>query len=671
MKTFLKQVAAGFFGSCFSMAAFVVVFFVGISAAVGVFVAAVFERLDFETAPRAAGTTGENAVLVIDLSRGFSDAPTFSPANTPGAFSDRKGRYGLLDVVRAIECARGDAAVGAVLLLGGNASDGNGLVTLCELHDALRNFREQSGKPVFAYLPDPTLGEYLLSTAASEIWLHPFAELPLNGLASSGIYFKNALEKIGVGVQVTRVGTHKSAVEPLIADGMSPEDREQRGHLVNGRWAQIIFRIAAARDNAVCGSAACGNVACGNDGQRIALDLIRALPKIGLIDAATAVEKKFADRALYDDEMIERLKEIAGTDEETNSFRQISAEAYMRLRGIAAEPPLESANALLSALAEKGAAGTLDLLPDDVPAEDSPAVAVVYAEGEIVDGEGTATSVGGQWFSRALRRLRADDSVKAVVLRVNSPGGSVFASEQIRREAELLAKKKTLVVSMGDVAASGGYWISVPAKKIFAHPMTVTGSIGVFGVMFNFEELGKKIGVGTDAVLSAPFAEIDTVRRPKTPEEMALLQKTTDRIYEKFIRNVADARGMTPQDVDKIAQGRVWLGLSAKDENLVDELGGLTAAICFAREDAGLDESARIISVPCETNRFQELLDLFDDSPAPVASAGTLLSAAKNDAAAPALRVLLKNLSGIAERLRAFNDPRGLYARLPFDVEKN
>ena len=247
--------------------------------------------------------------------------------------------------------------------------------------------------------------------------------------------------------------------------------------------------------------------------------------------------------------MLERMTALAGTDEETRTFPQIALEDYLRARGIAAEPPLNAA----------------------VPAPAENSVAVVYAEGEIVNGVGSNADVGGQWFSRALRELRGDDAVKAVVLRVNSPGGSVFASEQIRREAELLARTKPLVVSMGDVAASGGYWISVPAEKVFADPLTVTGSIGVFGVLFNLEKLGEKIGVASAAATTGPFAELDTLRRAKTPAEMAVFQKATEDIYGKFLRLVADARGMSVADVDAVAQGQVWTGLHAKTLNLVDE----------------------------------------------------------------------------------------------------
>lgn len=647
MKSFLKQVAAGFFGSCFSLTFFLVAVFLGICALIGFFFAAADKLMTESLSTGAACAVEEDSVLVIDLSRGFSDSPTFSAVNSPGILSSKQGRFGLLDTLRALEAAQQDDSIRAVLLFGGNGSAGNGFATICELHRALRGFREASGKSVFAYLPNPTFKDYLLATAADEVWIHPLSELPLNGLASSGLYFKNALEKIGVGVQITRAGTHKSAVEPLISDSMSPEDRAQRQLLFDGLWQLSLLYIADAR-NAAAGE---------NEAARLPSDFIEKINARGLFSADDAVKNNFVDAAIYEDEMIERMKTEAGTDKETNSFRQIALEDYIRAKEISVEPPLVTGNAAFDA-----AAGT-----PGGNADDSPCLAVAFAEGEIVDGAGDAQDLGGLWFSRTLRDLRRDDSVKAVVLRINSPGGSVFASEQIRREVELLAAEKTLVVSMGDVAASGGYWISVPAKKVFAAPMTVTGSIGVFGVIFNFEDLGKKIGVGSDAVLTAPFAELDAVRRPKTPEEMAIFQETTDRIYGKFLKLVADARGMSVQDVDAVAQGQVWLGAFAKEKNLIDEFGGLAEAIAFAREDAGLDDGARIISVPGEVNRLQELIDMFgENSPAPVARAGTAADASGGNAA---LRAFMKNVEKIFARLRAFNDPNGVYARLPFDVE--
>lgn len=640
MKAFFKQVVASFFGSCFSVLALGIFVVIGFFGAVGAMVMSFQATIDGE---KPADFPREGSVLVIDLSRGFSDAPTFSPANNFGIFSNEKGAYGLLDTLRALEAARFDESVSGILLLGGNVSGAHGFASVMELRDALMHFRSESQKPVFAYLPTPGYKDYLLATAADEIWIHPLAELPLTGLSSTGLYFKNALENLGVGVQITRVGTHKSAVEPLISDKMSPEDREQRSRITGDLWKLTLLNIFSARSEKAESDEA---------KNLLAQHLSVAVETEGYVPAQAALEKKFVDAVYYEDEMLERLKTLTGANEQTHSFHQIALDDYLRASGLSVEPPLMTA-AFPPATA-------------DAAAEFPPSLAVVYAEGEIVDGYGAANEVGGAWFSRALRELRNDDSVKAVVLRINSPGGSVFASEQIRREAELLAKKKTLVVSMGDVAASGGYWISTPAKRVFADPATITGSIGVFGVLFNFENLGKKIGVTSEAVLTAPFAELNSARRPKTPTEMTVFQKSTDKIYADFLNLVAKARGISVQEADALGQGQVWSGISATETKLVDELGGLAAAIAFAKKDAELGDDIEIISVPGEVHRFQELFDRFSDAPVPVATAGTQHALAGKH---PALRSVLKNLERVAQRLRAFNDPNGLYARMPFDVE--
>ncbi len=641
MKAFLKQVVASFFGSCFSVAVFAPILILSSFSVIGFVMFALFGGL--EQGRSISLPSGEN-ILVIDLSRGFSDAPTLSPANVSGVFSSgEKGAYGLLDTLQALEFAAGDDTVSGVLLLGGSVSGGNGFASFSELRGAISEFRNASGKPVFAYLPSPTYKDYLLATAANEVWLHPFSDLPLNGLCSTGVYFKNFLENLGIGVQITRVGTHKSAVEPLISDKMSPEDRAQRERLTNTLWElslRYIFNSRAER------------LASDEEKIRLAENFSRIIDTQGYVPAREAVEKKLADDALYEDEMIERLKSIVGTDAVTSSFRQISLDDYLRACEICVVPPLTLGDIV-------PAAGE--------PSSFAPGLAVVYAEGEIVDGMGAEYEVGGAWFSRALRELRNDDSVKAVVLRINSPGGSVFASEQIRREAELLAAEKPLVVSMGDVAASGGYWISVPARRVFAEPSTITGSIGVFGVIFNLENLGTQLGINSESVLTAPFAEIDTLRRPKTPQEMALIQKSTDRIYADFLKLVSDARKMPVEAVDAIAQGQVWDGISAKNNNLIDEFGGLRNAIEFAKKEANLDDEAVIFSVPGAVNRYRQLLDLFDDTSVPVASAEAAERALCGNNAA--LGTIMKNLRRVSRRLRAFNDPNGLYARLPFEVE--
>lgn len=634
MKSFFKQILANVFGSCLTLGFVLVIGFSLFVGVIGMMVNAIEDSVNIEA--DFAPTAPEN-ILVIDLDRGFTDAPTFAPANTAGLFSQGQGSYGLLDTIRAIRKAQDDESIKGILLYGGSGAGAHGVASSIELRKEIIRFREESGRPVYAYLVSPSYRDYLIATAASDVWLHPFSEIPLNGLASSGMYMKNVFDNLGIGLQITRVGTHKSAVEPLISDHMSPEDREQRTRMLNAFWTISLQHIIASR-----------NADAKGDRSRMLPDsLADDIAKQGLFSAADAVKKNLVDDAVYEDEMIDRLKKISGEDTISGSFNQISLEDYMRYNEIAREPQLSIGNT------------KTPLLNSD------PSIAVVYAEGEIVDGYGATNEVGGKWFSHALRSLRNDPSVKAVVLRVNSPGGSVFASEQIRREAELLAIEKPVVVSMGDVAASGGYWISTPAKKVFAEPTTLTGSIGVFGVLFNLENLGKKIGVNTDAVTTAPLAELGTIRRAKTKEELAVFQKATEDIYAKFLQLVADARGMTTADVDKIAQGRVWSGVHAKDLNLVDELGGLTDAISFARKEAGLKDDCPIVSVPGEVNRFEELINMLDDTSSPVASNGSVIAHGNN----PALKAAVENLERVAKRLRAFNDPNGLYVRLPFDLD--
>lgn len=665
MKSFFKQIAASFFGSCFSIIFLsLALFFGAIALGVGI-VTAIMKSAesggnattDFEEKP---------ALLVIDLSRGFSDAPTFSQANVPDVFSNEKGRYGLLDTLRALEFAENDDSIAGVLLLGGTTNGELGYATILELGHGFFRFKKYSEKPIFSYLLAPSFKEYFLAATTGCVTIHPFSELPLNGISSSGLYFKNLLDTLGIGVQITRVGTHKSAVEPLISDVMSPEDRAQRERIVNAIWNNALSIIAKdLHPKDISEEDFLKNLKTFSEQQ-------------GILLTPEAFFSKFVNGFAYESDLLDQMKEMVGEDEETHSFRQISLENYLRKTGLSAEPKLQFgtgaafAGAFANALKNANAATSAE--KKTVSADESePALAVVFAEGEIVDGEGSANEVGGAWFSRELRRLRDDDSVKAVVLRVNSPGGSVFASEQIRHEAELLAQKKTLVVSMGDCAASGGYWISTPAKKIFASPLTITGSIGVFGVLFNFENTAKKIGIGSDAVLSSPLAEMNTLRRAKTPEEMLVFQDATNRIYSSFLEIVSDARGMKIEDVDAIAQGQVWLGTDAKELNLVDEIGGLAHAIAFAKKDAGLDENAPFIYIPGEVNRFDELLQMFEETTdAPVARASQIRSAVAAEALlgnGSAAGEFLKSLEKAAARLRVFNDPAGIYARLPFDAD--
>lgn len=283
-------------------------------------------------------------------------------------------------------------------------------------------------------------------------------------------------------------------------------------------------------------------------------------------------------------------------------------------------------------------------------------VAVVYAEGDIVDGEGQVGEVGGRKFSRELRRLREDPSIKAVVLRVNSPGGSATASEEIQRELRLTMKVKPVVVSMGSVAASGGYWISTYADRIFAEPTTITGSIGVFGLFINVQQLANNLGFTWDTVQTGKLAGLLTISRPKTDEELAVFQHMVDWVYEQFTDKVAAARKLDKAKVLEIAQGRVWSGQEAKQIGLVDEIGGLRAAISYAADKAGLGPRFRTVEYP----RPRELKDLINDLMQGVTPGDAFGNGA--------LKQMLGDFKDQLKVLSRFNDPRGIYARLPVDL---
>jgi protease-4 len=288
-----------------------------------------------------------------------------------------------------------------------------------------------------------------------------------------------------------------------------------------------------------------------------------------------------------------------------------------------------------------------------------PRIAIVYAEGAIVDGEGGSGEVGGARFSRALRRLREDDDVKAIVLRVNSPGGAVGASEQIQRELRLAREKKPVIISMGSYAASGGYWISAYGDRIFAQPDSITGSIGVFGLQLDVQKLANNLGLTFDTVKTGKFADTLTITRPKTEEELAVVQKLVDWIYGEFVGKVAEARQLDRATVEEIAQGRVWSGTEAKRLGLVDEIGGLGAALAYTAGKAGLGANYQIQEFPVKSE-FSELLQQMLNDLAP-------LGAKAAGATAPQAK-LVQGLGRELKVLQTLNDPQGVYARLPFGL---
>ena len=557
-------------------------------------------------------TVEPGSYLVFDLSTNITDAP---PPSYFGGFSaGHNDTLQLRTVTRALRAAARDDRIAGVYLTGSfnPLGYGAGFGALKEVREALAACRA-AGKPVVAYLNFATTRDLYITSVASDLVIDPYGLALLPGLSSQPIFFTGALEKLGVGVQVTRVGKYKSFVEPFTRKDMSPEDRAQTQKLLGDLWGQILDDIAASRGTT-----------------REALQ--KAVDEHGFFTAEQAQEAKLVDRIAYHDEVLTELKRKTGRPGPKQAFKQIALTDY---------------------------ADTLPGGPSDIKTnrqDQAGQIAVVYAEGDIVDGEGDQGEIGGDRFSRLLRRLRQDPAVKAIVLRVNSPGGSATAAEEIQRELRLARQVKPVVISMGTVAASGGYWISAYGDKIYAEPTTITGSIGVFGMFFNVQKLANDLGVTFDVAKTGKFADIFTITRPKTSEELALFQHLVDWIYGQFVTKVSEGRHLDRATVEEIAQGRVWSGLEAKKLGLVDEIGGLDAALKFAAQKAKLGSQYRVVEYP----RQKELTEIIAD----------WLKGERHQETngRDAVGQLLAQIKFQLKTLREFNDPSGVYARLPLEV---
>ncbi len=543
------------------------------------------------------------AVLTLDLSRGITDSnPEPSPSEMFSSLSSggKPSALPLSVLTRSIDRAATDKNVVALYITGRVQRDGwsSGPAALRELKAAITRFKD-SGKPVVAYNMSWTKQSLYVASGASPLFVHPMGTVDVSGLASEGMFFADAFKKYGIEVQVTRVGKYKSAVEPFINNHRSDADREQTQAYLDDLWADWKESIATDR--------------------KLAPDALQALAdEKGELDAAEALEAKLVDKVAPYDEVLTTLRAFTTVSDAKKELPQISIAEYSN-----------------STLPTPTGTNT---------------VAVVVAEGEIVDGEGDGRDIGGARLARELRKLRLDDAVKAVVLRVNSPGGSATASDLIQREVLLIKEKKPIVVSMGTVAASGGYWISTYASHIVAEPNTLTGSIGVFGILPNLQKLFNEHGITFDTVQTAKLGSMATVSRPKTDAELARVQHVVDGIYDRFIEKVAEGRALKPEAVREIAQGRVWTGTQALKLHLIDEIGGLDQAIVAAAKLAKVETNYHLQGLPGNKPNLQRFLSRLNDEEAP-SSQGSLSSAVR--AAATELISL--------DRL---NDPMGAYARL-------
>lgn len=566
---------------------------------------------------RATPSFERGSYLVFDLSANISDAP---PAVDFASFGGRTETLQLRAITHALRAAAADNRIAGVFMAGDltPAAFGSGYAALREVREALLDFRA-SGKPITAYLTYATTKSYYLASAATDLAIDPYGMILMPGLASEPAFFAGAFEKFGVNVQVTRVGKYKSAVEPFIRRDMSPENREEIQVLLNDIWGGVLADIASSRG--------------------LTPEKIQAtVDAEGLIRAEVATSSRLVDRTAYRDQVYDALKARTGREDSELPFKQVAIAEYAKRAKDLAEPAATKAG-------------------DGATARGRGRIAVVYAEGEIVDGEGDSGEVGGTSFSRELRKLRQDDGVKAVVLRVNSPGGSAFASEVIQREVRLLKKAKPVIVSMGTYAASGGYWIAAYGDRIFAEPTTITGSIGVFGIQFDVQKLANNLGVTFDSVKTGKFADALTVSRPKTAEELAVFQRMVDWIYQEFVGKVAEGRKLSREAVEEIAQGRVWSGAEAKKLGLVDEVGGLDAAIVYAAHQAGLGAPYRLVEYPRQKDLFQTIQDFIEKNAPRYARSRTGLSGQ-----------IAERFEGELKSLQALRDPRGIYARLPINL---
>lgn len=499
-------------------------------------------------------TLKPKTVLYMNLNY---DIPERTNSNSLAMYfnTDKVDMAGMNDILNNIDAAATDANIEGIFL--DLSTIGTSTANIEEIRNRLISFKE-SGKFLISYAEAYTQSAYYLASVSDKIYMLPDGVLDIHGIASQGTFYKHLLEKLDIEMQIIRPANNrfKSAVEPYFLDEMSDANREQTSVYLNSMWNKICSDISASRNIEI------------ETINKMADDLTL------MFDTQAAVDHGFIDELIYKDELLAKLHELTNTAD-NKKINIIKNTQYAKVR------------------------------PELMKGEDN--IAIVYASGQIIDGEGDDTKIGSTTLSAAIRKARTDKKVKAIVMRVNSPGGSAVASEVIRREVELAAKEKPVIVSMGSYAASGGYWISSTADYIFADPNTLTGSIGVFGTFPNLKGfLNDKVGLTFDEVKTNENADFGSLYKPLTPYQMTMMQKNVTDTYDEFITLVSETRGLRKTFVDSIGQGRVWSGTDAIAIGLVDELGGIDKAIAYAADKAGLT-SYSIKEFPKQEDPLQNL----------------------------------------------------------------
>lgn len=546
MKEFLRSTLATITGVLICGFIFIIL---GISTLVGIMASSETETV-----------VPPNSVFTLELKGTIQER--YQPSPVDQFFEDQISTYGLEDILNAIQKAKENDLIKGIYLHTGALSCS--AASLQAIHRALADFK-QSGKFLVAYADAYTQGGYYVASVADKVIVNPVGSLSWHGLASETMFLKDFLAKIGVKMQIFRVGTYKSAVEPMMSTEMSPANREQSQAFLESTWKSILNDVSASR--------------------HISADSLNLLAdrNMDFQPAETYVSSGLADTLMYQDEVLSYLKSLTGLSDE-DDLKTLNLDEMTRVKATAPKSK------------------TRDV------------VAVYYAYGEIDNGSSSYDEgINSEKVTKDLRDLRKDKNVKAVVLRVNSPGGSAYGSEQIWREVSLLKAEKPVVVSMGDYAASGGYYISCAAHKIVAEPTTLTGSIGIFGMMPDASELlNDKLGLHFDGVKTHKMADMGSMSRPFNAEESALMQQMVNQGYALFTKRCAEGRHIPLEELCKIAEGRVWTGSMAKELKLVDELGGLDTAIQLAAQ-LGKVKDYNLQTYPAKEDFLTQLLNTRTD----------------------------------------------------------
>ncbi len=551
-------------------------------------------------ADKKAVTIDPNTLLHIKLDKPIYDRAPKDPFSffSPDGF-DMEQYPGLDEILKDIEKAKSDPNIKGIYLDMGFVP--SGISTIREIRQSLVDFKT-SGKFIIAYGEVYSQIAYYLGSVADKVYLHPDGAIEFKGFGANLFFLKGTLDKLDIDMQVIRHGKYKSAVEIFSEDKMSESNREQLNAMISDIWGTVLADISASRN-------------LGLDQLNLVADNLDAL------DADKALAAKMVDGLYHKDELQSELKGLLGIGEK-EKIKTVSLSKYTQVP---------------AKVSEKVSGNK---------------IAVVYATGNIIDGKGDDRSVGSERVSEAIRQARENDKVKAIVLRVNSPGGSATASEVIRREVELAVQSKPVIVSMGDVAASGGYWISASASRILADPSTITGSIGVFGLIPNMQGFfNNKLGITFDNTLTNKYADFPNVNRPLTDYETIMFERQIDKIYNDFIVLVSAGRKMEKSQVDSVGQGRVWSGSDALELGLIDEFGGLQDAIKIAAEMAQVTEY-NIWSLPVQKDPFQQIIDELT-----------------GEVSAVRMEKELGEYYTYYQYLKQIREMQGIQARLPYEIK--